>query len=300
MQQYLDLIRTVLDEGEFRESRAGDTISIFGAHFEHDLSEGFPAITTKKLAFLTGMRELKWMLSGGNNLKQLLDMNVHIWDADAYRWYKANHPGDDISFEEYIEAVKNSNEEKPEIGDLGVPYGRTWRYWKNDDGEYIDQVANAIYLIKHNPNSRRILWHAWDVGRLNNMVLPPCHTLYQFYVSQDRKLSLHLYQRSGDLFLGVPVNISNCALLTHLIAEHCGLDVGKIRISFGDLHLYQNHLSQAIKQLRNKPFELPELIIRQDLRILDDISDFETSSISLLGYQHHGTIKAPLSVGDGK
>lgn len=300
MQQYLDILEHVLKNGEFRESRAGDTISTFGVQFKHDLNKGFPALTTKKLAFITGMKEMKWMLQGGNNLKQLLDVNVHIWDADAYRWYKANNPKSEMSFEEYINAVKNSPEEKPIIGDLGVPYGRTWRNWKDDNGGYIDQVANVINLIKNNPTSRRMLWHAWDVGRLDNMVLPPCHLMYSFYVSQNKKLSLQMFQRSADVFLGLPINISNCALLTHLIAEHCGLYAGEIIINISDCHIYQAHLPAVIKQLQRKPLELPELIIHQDLTKLDDISEFDINSVKLLNYNHHGVIKAPLLVGTGK
>lgn len=557
MKQYLDMVRYVIDNGEFRDDRTGTgTLSVFGYQFRHDLNKGFPLLTTKKMPFRIFAEELKWMLQSGNNLKQLLDKNVNFWNSDCYRWYKANHPNDDISFEEFIEKCKVDER----YGDLGTLYGYQWASWeakrkpikveprikekqeikqkevkllkpigndeligrtfknKNKDkfivvefqginknkhkkfkiqfvktgyivndvdrcnilqgnikdryspnvygvgyignehrdtelkkhlyevwkgmllrcyyidapsyknygakgvfvedrwhnfsnfyqdvqklpnwnrkirewdkwqldkdyyssncyskntcvwitkgdnvlyrkskafkvttpngnefieisvpeisrsynldesaiykvlkGKYkthhgfkfeyiedgelyryplpINQVQDVINQIKNNPTSRRILWHGWNVAENDDMCLPNCHTLYQFYVSKDRKLSLQMYQRSGDLFLGVPANIMNCALLTHLIAEHCNLDVGEIIINFGDLHIYNNHLPQVIEQLQREPRELPELIIRQDLTLLQDISDFELSSISVLGYNPHPTIKGKLSVGTGK
>ena len=291
MQRYLDMIQHVLKNGEFRDDRTGTgTLSTFGYQFRHNLADGFPLLTTKRVPFRIIMEELKWFLSGSTNIKPLLDANVHIWDDDAYRWYKANHHTT-LTKEEYMDIVKMDES----YGDLGNVYGKQWRDW---DGH--DQIATVIDQIKNNPTSRRIIVSGWNVGELELMALPPCHSFFQFYVSQDKKLSCQLYQRSGDLFLGVPFNIASYSLLTHLIAGHCGLGVGEVILNFGDLHIYNNLLPQCIMQLQREPRELPKLIIRQDLRTLEDISDFETSSISLLGYNPHPTIKGKLSVGTGK
>ena len=291
MRAYLDMIEHVMKNGEFRDDRTGTgTLSTFGYQFRHNLNEGFPLLTTKRVPFRIIMEELKWFLSGSTNIKPLLDANVHIWDDDAYRWYKANHHTT-LTKEEYMDIVKMDES----YGDLGNVYGKQWRDW---DGH--DQITNVIDQIKNNPTSRRIIVSGWNVGELELMALPPCHSFFQFYVSQDKKLSCQLYQRSGDLFLGVPFNIASYSLLTHLIAGHCGLGVGEVILNFGDLHIYNNLLPQCIMQLQREPRELPELIIRQDLRTLEDISDFETSSISLLGYNPHPTIKGKLSVGTGK
>ena len=285
------MIQHVLKNGEFRDDRTGTgTLSTFGYQFRHNLADGFPLLTTKRVPFRIIMEELKWFLSGSTNIKPLLDANVHIWDDDAYRWYKANHHTT-LTKEEYMDIVKMDES----YGDLGNVYGKQWRDW---DGH--DQITNVIDQIKNNPTSRRIIVSGWNVGELELMALPPCHSFFQFYVSQDKKLSCQLYQRSGDLFLGVPFNIASYSLLTHLIAGHCGLGVGEVILNFGDLHIYNNLLPQCIMQLQREPRELPELIIRQDLRTLEDISDFETSSISLLGYNPHPTIKGKLSVGTGK
>ena len=291
MRAYLDMIEHVMKNGEFRDDRTGTgTLSTFGYQFRHNLNEGFPLLTTKRVPFRIIMEELKWFLSGSTNIKPLLDANVHIWDDDAYRWYKANHHTT-LTKEEYMDIVKMDES----YGDLGNVYGKQWRDW---DGH--DQITNVIDQIKNNPTSRRIIVSGWNVGELELMALPPCHSFFQFYVSQDKKLSCQLYQRSGDLFLGVPFNIASYSLLTHLIAGHCGLGVGEVILNFGDLHIYNNLLPQCIMQLQREPRELSELIIRQDLRTLEDISDFETSSISLLGYNPHPTIKGKLSVGTGK
>ena len=291
MRAYLDMIEHVMKNGEFRDDRTGTgTLSTFGYQFRHNLNEGFPLLTTKRVPFRIIMEELKWFLSGSTNIKPLLDANVHIWDDDAYRWYKANYHTT-LTKEEYMDIVKMDES----YGDLGNVYGKQWRDW---DGH--DQITNVIDQIKNNPTSRRIIVSGWNVGELELMALPPCHSFFQFYVSQDKKLSCQLYQRSGDLFLGVPFNIASYSLLTHLIAGHCGLGVGEVILNFGDLHIYNNLLPQCIMQLQREPRELPELIIRQDLRTLEDISDFETSSISLLGYNPHHTIKGKLSVGTGK
>ena len=291
MRAYLAMIEHVMKNGEFRDDRTGTgTLSTFGYQFRHNLNEGFPLLTTKRVPFRIIMEELKWFLSGSTNIKPLLDANVHIWDDDAYRWYKANHHTT-LTKEEYMDIVKMDES----YGDLGNVYGKQWRDW---DGH--DQITNVIDQIKNNPTSRRIIVSGWNVGELELMALPPCHSFFQFYVSQDKKLSCQLYQRSGDLFLGVPFNIASYSLLTHLIAGHCGLGVGEVILNFGDLHIYNNLLPQCIMQLQREPRELPKLIIRQDLRTLEDISDFETSSISLLGYNPHPTIKGKLSVGTGK
>lgn len=307
MKQYKDMLRYVLDNGEFRNDRTGTgTLSVFGYQFRHDMKKGFPLLTTKKVPFRIIMEELKWFLSGSTNIKPLLENNVHIWNDDAYRWYKANNECSDLTKEEFLKLA--ITEEHKDIGDLGNIYGKQWRDWttiketkdKTLRKEHHDQIKNVIEQIKNNPTSRRLIVNGWNVGDLSSMALPPCHTMYQFYVSKGRYLSLQMYQRSGDLFLGVPFNIASYGLLLHLVAGMCNLEVGELILTFGDLHIYNNLLPQVITQLQRDPKALPELVIRQDLRILEDIADFETSSISLIGYYPHPVIKGKLSVGEGK
>lgn len=264
MDQYLNLMQHVLDNGTKKEDRTGTgTISVFGHQMRFDLSKGFPCVTTKKLHLRSIIHELLWFLSGDTNIKYLKDNKVSIWDE----WADEN-------------------------GDLGPVYGYQWRSWPTSDGRTIDQITNLINMIKTNPDSRRLIVSAWNVEFIDQMALPPCHTFFQFYVA-DGKLSCQLYQRSADIFLGVPFNIASYALLTHMIAQVCDLEVGDFVHTFGDAHLYTNHLEQAKLQLSREPFPLPTLKINPDVK---NIFDFKFEDFELLNYEFHPHIKAPVAV----
>ena len=264
MQTYLDLLRRILDEGVERGDRTGTgTLSVFGHQMRFDLSQGFPAVTTKRLHWPSIIHELLWFLSGDTNVGYLQENKVRIW-----------------------------NEWADENGDLGPVYGKQWRKWESKDGRVIDQISEAIDLIKTNPSSRRILVSAWNVGELEDMALMPCHAFFQFYVA-DGKLSCQLYQRSADVFLGVPFNIASYALLTHMMAQVCELDVGDFVHTIGDAHLYLNHLEQAKEQITREPLPLPT--VKLDSSIMD-IDAFTAENIEVEGYQHHPHIAAPISV----
>jgi thymidylate synthase len=264
MQAYLDLIQRILDEGQEKGDRTGTgTISVFGHQMRFDLSKGFPMVTTKKLHLKSIIHELLWFLKGETNIEYLEENGVRIWNA----WADEN-------------------------GDLGPVYGKQWRKWESEDGNIIDQIQQAIELIKTDPGSRRIIVSAWNVGELSEMALMPCHAFFQFYVNQG-KLSCQLYQRSADVFLGVPFNIASYALLTHMIAQICNLEVGDFVHTIGDAHLYNNHLDQANLQVSREPLPLPKLILNNKITEIDSFSfdDFE-----VIDYQHHEHIKAPISV----
>ena len=264
MQTYLDLLRRILDEGVERGDRTGTgTLSVFGHQMRFDLSEGFPAVTTKRLHWPSIIHELLWFLSGDTNVRYLQENKVRIW-----------------------------NEWADEEGNLGPVYGKQWRKWEAKDGRIIDQISEAIDLIKTYPSSRRILVSAWNVGELDDMALMPCHAFFQFYVA-DGKLSCQLYQRSADVFLGVPFNIASYALLTHMMAQVCGLGVGDFIHTIGDAHLYLNHLEQAREQVSREPLSLPTL--KLDSKIMD-IDEFTGDHIAIEGYEHHPHIAAPISV----
>ena len=264
MQQYLDFLRRILAEGEKKEDRTGTgTISVFGHQMRFNLSNGFPAVTTKKVHWPSVIHELLWFLSGDTNVSYLQENNVRIW-----------------------------NEWADEDGNLGPVYGKQWRKWEADDGTVIDQIENAIELIKNNPNSRRIIVSAWNVGELDEMALMPCHAFFQFYVN-DGRLSCQLYQRSADAFLGVPFNISSYSLLTCMMAQVCDLEPGEFVWTGGDCHLYLNHLNQAREQIARVPLELPTLRLDPDVKSIDDFS-FE--SIEIMNYNHHPHIPAPISI----
>ncbi len=264
MRQYLDLLRHVRDKGVRKEDRTGvGTLSVFGYQMRFDLNEGFPAVTTKKLHFRSIIHELLWFLQGDSNVKYLRDNGVTIWDE----WADEN-------------------------GDLGPVYGYQWRSWPTPGGGHIDQIARLMDRLKTNPDSRRHIVSAWNVADIDQMRLPPCHTMFQFYVAEG-KLSCQLYQRSADLFLGVPFNIASYALLTLMVAQVTGCQPGEFVHTFGDAHLYLNHLEQADLQLSRDPLPLPTMKINPDVT---SIFDFRYEDFELVNYQCHPAIKAPIAV----
>ena len=264
MQQYLQLLEHILQKGIKKQDRTGTgTLSCFGYQMRFDLQEGFPMVTTKKLHLKSIIHELLWFLKGETNIRYLKENGVSIWDE----WADEN-------------------------GELGPVYGKQWRSWQSTSGKQIDQVSELIAQINSNPDSRRLIISAWNVGDLPEMALMPCHALFQFYVA-DGKLSCQLYQRSADVFLGVPFNIASYALLTLMIAQVCNLEPGEFVHTFGDVHLYNNHLEQARLQLSRKPFPLPQMKLNTAVK---NIFDFRFEDFTLENYQHHPPIKAPVAV----
>ncbi|MDD6843831.1 MAG: thymidylate synthase [Prevotellaceae bacterium] len=264
MKQYQDLLSRILSEGIKKEDRTGTgTISVFGHQARYNLEDGFPLLTTKKLHLKSIIYELLWFLKGDTNIKYLKDHGVSIWDE----WADEN-------------------------GELGPVYGHQWRSWPDYNGGTIDQISNVVEIIKHNPDSRRMIVNAWNVAEVDNMALPPCHTMFQFYVANG-KLSLQLYQRSADTFLGVPFNIASYALLLQMVAQVTGLQPGEFVHTTGDTHLYLNHIEQAKLQLTRTPRPLPRMIINPDIK---DLFSFDFDDFQLEGYDPHPHIKAAVSV----
>ncbi|WIX33853.1 thymidylate synthase [Salinicola sp. JS01] len=264
MRPYLDLMQRVLDSGIEKADRTGvGTLSVFGHQMRFDLSQGFPLVTTKKLHLRSIIHELLWFLRGDTNIAYLHEHNVTIWDE----WADAN-------------------------GDLGPVYGYQWRSWPAPDGESIDQIAKVVEQIRRHPDSRRHIVSAWNPALVDEMALPPCHALFQFYVAEGR-LSCQLYQRSADIFLGVPFNIASYALLTHMVAQVCGLEPGEFVHTLGDAHLYLNHLDQARLQLSREPLALPRLRLNPEI---DDLFAFRFEDIAIEDYRAHPAIKAPIAV----
>ena len=298
MKQYLDLLARIKNEGIVKTDRTGTgTKSVFGHQMRFDLSEGFPLLTTKKV-FLKGIiHELLWFLNGDTNIKYLVDNGVHIWDNDAYRYYNELCVKEGVlpvSMEEFLRAAQegiDSPIKGYKFGDLNHVYGYQWRSWPRPNGETIDQIQQAVDLIKNNPDSRRIIVSAWNVADVEKMALPPCHTLFQFYVA-DGKLSCMLYQRSADTFLGVPFNIASYALLTMMMAQVCGLEPGEFVHTTGDTHLYLNHFEQVDEQLSRTPRALPKMRLNPDVK---SIFDFKFEDFTLEEYNPYPTIKAPMS-----
>lgn len=264
MRQYLELLQHILDHGVHKEDRTGvGTLSVFGYQARFDLQAGFPLLTTKKLHLKSIIYELLWFLRGETNIAYLKEHNVRIWDE----WADAQ-------------------------GELGPVYGSQWRSWRTADGRVVDQISQLIAQIRANPNSRRLIVSAWNVGEIERMALPPCHALFQFYVAQGR-LSCQLYQRSADVFLGVPFNIASYALLTLMVAQVCDLQPGEFVHTFGDVHLYLNHIEQARLQLTRQPFPLPQMKINPAVH---EIFDFAYSDFELSGYQAHPHIKGEVAI----
>ena len=298
MKQYHDLLRRILTEGVVRGDRTGTgTQSVFGHQMRFDLRAGFPLLTTKKV-FLSGIiHELLWFLKGDTNIKYLVDNRVHIWDGDAYRYYTelcardGLAPLDREAFLQAVQAEAASPVAGYRYGDLNHVYGYQWRSWPAGDGRTIDQIAQAVELIRRNPESRRILVSAWNVAEVDEMALPPCHVLFQFYVAEGR-LSCQLYQRSADTFLGVPFNIASYALLTLMMAQVCGLEPGEFVHTLGDTHLYLNHLDQAREQLTRAPRPLPRMRLNPAVQ---SIFGFRFEDFTLEGYDPWPAIKAPIS-----
>ena len=279
-----------------RDDRTGTgTKGIFGYQMRFDLSEGFPLLTTKRV-FLKGViHELLWFLKGDTNIKYLVDNGVHIWDSDAFRYYNelcVKHGVLPVDMETFLGALGvDSPIDGYKFGDLNHVYGYQWRSWPKANGESIDQIKEVIETIKKNPSSRRMIVSAWNVADVGSMALPPCHTMFQFFVAEG-KLSCQLYQRSGDVFLGVPFNIASYALLTMMIAKECGLQVGEFIHTLGDAHLYLNHLEQAAEQLSRDTRPLPRMTLKGDNK---SIFDYTYDDFVLEGYDPHPAIKAPLS-----
>jgi len=296
MKQYLDVLRDIRENGVKKGDRTGTgTLSLFGKQMRFDLSEGFPVVTTKKL-FLKGVIvELIWFLRGETNIRYLLAHGVHIWDEWPYKAYCESRKKDsslcELSLKEFADLVRDDDEFSKKWGDLGPVYGSQWRHWKVPGGE-IDQLRDVIEQIKKNPNSRRLIVTAWNPAEVDNMKLPPCHCLFQFYVANG-KLSCHLYQRSCDMFLGVPFNIASYAFLTMMIAEVTGLAPGEFVHTLADAHIYMNHLEQVDLQLSREPRPLPKLVIA---RKVESIFDYRPEDFSLSGYDPHPPIKGEVSV----
>lgn len=306
MRQYLDLLKDVRDNGEAKSDRTGTgTIGVFGRQARYDLSEGFPAVTTKKLYMRSVVHELLWFLQGTGNIEYLAQNNVHIWDEWPYKAYlkassetipEPSTPEWSEGMKRFIGRIATDSTFAQQWGDLGPVYGVQWRKWPDGKGGEIDQIANAIETIKTNPDSRRNIVTAWNVAEIDEIVeiggLPPCHTMFQFNVRGD-KLDLHLYQRSADMFLGVPFNIASYALLGHMIAQVTDKQPGEFIHTLGDAHIYQNHLEQVGEQLSRQPLPLAKIHLNPDIKTIDD---FTFEDIELVGYESHPAIKAPIAV----
>lgn len=311
---YLDLLKDVLKNGHYKEDRTKTgTYSLFGYQMRFDLSVGFPLLTTKKVPFSLIKSELLWFLKGDTNIRYLLAHNNHIWDEWAFERYvkSADYKGPDMtdfghrSLEDsafktmYLQQKTAFNTQILEdaqfakkYGELGKIYGSQWRAWQTSQGQTIDQLAQVIESIKKTPDSRRLIVSAWNPEDVPGMALPPCHTMFQFYVN-DGKLSCQLYQRSGDIFLGVPFNIASYALLTHLVAQVTGLEVGEFIHTLGDAHIYANHLEQVKQQLSRTPNQAPQLWLNQAVKVIDQ---FEMNDIKIQNYDAQPAIKAPVAV----
>lgn len=311
---YLQLIRDILEKGHEKSDRTGTgTKSLFGYQMRFNLAEGFPLLTTKKVPFGLIKSELLWFLRGDTNIRFLLEHNNHIWDEWVFKNWVQNdeyHGPDMTNFglraqeddnfnkvyqdekKKFCQKIVEDQEFANKFGNLGDVYGAQWRHWQTRNGETIDQIKDVIETIKNNPDSRRMIVTAWNPEDVPLSALPPCHTLFQFYVN-DGKLSCQLYQRSADVFLGVPFNIASYALLTHMIARETGLEVGEFVHTLGDAHIYLNHLDQVNEQLERSPYDAPKLWLNPEKK---NIMDFEMKDIKVKNYRSHSAIKAPVAV----
>lgn len=289
MKQYLDLLAKVLNEGIEKKDRTGTgTISLFGTQTRYDLRKGFPLLTTKKMAWKSIVHELLWFLKGDTNIKYLVDHNVKIWNEWPYEIFKNSKDYQNETIDEFIERIKTDEKFAKKYGDLGPVYGKQWR-----DFNGVDQIKNLIEKIKKNPYSRRLIVSAWNPADVDKMALPPCHSLFQFYVNKNNELSLQLYQRSADLFLGVPFNIASYSLLLSMVAHVCNLEVGEFIHTTGDTHIYSNHVEQVKEQLSRKPKKLPTLKLNKNIK---NIFDFTIDDIELVDYECYPSIKAKVAV----
>lgn len=314
-QPYLDLLQKIMTEGHDKSDRTcTGTKSLFGAQMRFDLSKGFPLLTTKRVPFGLIKSELLWFLRGDTNIRFLLQHKNHIWDEWAFKnWVNSDeYQGPDMAdfglrcqsdpdfnkiyqeeMKRFDQRILDDEDFAKKYGNLGDVYGAQWCHWEKRDGNgFIDQIHNVIEQIKHTPDSRRMIVTAWNPEDVPNSALPPCHVMFQFYIA-DGKLSVQLYQRSGDMFLGVPFNIASYSLLLNMIARETGLEVGEFIHTLGDAHIYRNHFKQVEELLSRKPYDSPQLWLNPDKK---KIEDFEMSDIKVLDYKHHGTIKAPVAV----
>ncbi|WP_409298216.1 thymidylate synthase [Peribacillus sp. SCS-26] len=311
---YLGLCSHILEQGIKKEDRTGTgTLSIFGHQMRFNLEEGFPLLTTKRIPFRLIASELLWFIKGDTNIRYLLQHNNNIWNEWAFKkWVESSeYSGPDMTnfgirsqadaefnkiysgqMEIFKKRILEDGVFASRYGELGSVYGKQWREWETAKGGAVDQLKDVVESIKNNPDSRRLIVSAWNPGDIPGMALPPCHTMFQFYVSEGR-LSCQLYQRSGDVFLGIPFNIASYALLTHLIAHECGLKPGEFIHTIGDAHLYVNHMDQVKEQLSREPRQLPSLFLNEEVK---SVFDFEMEDIRIDGYQPHGPIKAPVAV----
>lgn len=292
MKQYLDMCRYILEHGEDRPDRTGTgTRSVFGYQTRYDLREGFPLLTTKKMYLRPIAEELLWFIKGDTNIKYLVDRNVKIWNEWPYEDFKKSEDFNGETLEEFVEKIKNDDEFAKKHGNLGPVYGAQWRNFNN---EGTDQLMKLIDSLKNNPFSRRHIISAWNPSQVDEMALPPCHTLMQFYASSDKKyLSCQLYQRSADTFLGVPFNIASYALLTCMLAQVCGYEPKEFIHTIGDAHIYKDHFDVVKTQIEREPLPLPHLVLNKDI---DNLFDFKIEDIKLEGYQSHGPLKGKVSV----
>ncbi|MCC6583388.1 MAG: thymidylate synthase [Chitinophagales bacterium] len=293
MQQYQQFLQHILDKGTKKEDRTGTgTVSVFGYQMRFDLKEGFPLVTTKKLHLKSIVHELLWFIAGDTNIQYLCKNGCNIWNDWPYAKYQKSNAYQGETMKEFAAKIAVDDAFAKQYGELGPVYGYQWRHWPDGKGGEIDQLSNLIYNLKNNPDSRRHIISAWNVADIEDMTLPPCHSLFQFYVIEG-KLSCQLYQRSADAFLGVPFNIASYALFTMMIAQVCNLKLGDFVHTFGDAHIYSNHIEQVQLQLSRDPYPLPQLKINPDIT---SIFDFKYEDFELINYQSHPHIKGEVAV----
>lgn len=293
MRQYLELLEKIKKDGHIKDDRTGvGTISYFGYQMRFNLQEGFPLLTTKKVHLRSIIHELLWFIKGDTNIRYLVQNNVRIWNEWPFAAFQKSEDYQGETLEEFVQKIKDDEEFAQKYGNLGPVYGEQWRGFRGPDGLSVDQLAKVINEIKNNPNSRRLIVNAWNPTLIDQMALPPCHALFQFYVC-DNKLSCMLYQRSADVFLGVPFNIASYSLLTMMIADICGLELGEFIHTIGDAHIYLNHIEQVNLQLSRTPRKLPKMIIKNHHQ---DILDYVYEDFELEGYDPYPVIKAEVAV----